>query len=235
MKPTTTNLFAVGLCSFTLALSQTVLSDQDHFATTQYDGSQVITTEHFKFPSHTLSFKAPPNWLPFYDQGSTSEPFIKYLNRAGDCTIEIRQLSAPASLTDEKSALTYYEGRIKEFPTPNFVKDARVRDVNNPEFFPQTYLLATDEKSPPRKMVTYIFKSPYLYEIVLDLQAGHLKGNFRTDYGNICQSIQFESNSEAPATTAANNPEATAGTAATSPTENQSTQPTPANTATQTP
>jgi hypothetical protein len=163
--------------------------DFRHFTSTQLDGTQTYYIDHFIFSDHSISFRSPMKWLPIYGD---DEEIVHYQCRTDDVSLSVNKFKLSTVPVDEKTALELYVTRIQSKKSPNFIKDARVRDIAMPSFFPQTYLLSSSEKEPPNKMVTYLIYSTYLYEISMEAK-GKLTGIFRTEYGNLCQSISLES------------------------------------------
>lgn len=172
---------------FFLSGVQIYAQSPEYFTTPQHVGGQIAHIQNYKFPEHTFSFRAPPNWSNLSEGG-----IIQFRHRTLNAFIEIKYHRLNQPFADEKSALEFYTSKVKELPEPNFVKDARARDIDLLTTFPQTYLLSINEKEPPIKMVTFLFYAPNLYEITLEAR-GPLKGDLRTDYGDLCKSIAFES------------------------------------------
>jgi hypothetical protein len=197
-------LCIVGFSSLLLAQD----SNSNRYTTSQFEGGQIVYTDHFKFSDHSFSFNVPSNanWLPVYDE---NDSLVTFHLRGQDSSIEIKQIRLGTIPSDQKSALDLYVSKVSEWPSPNFIKDARVRDIDMPIGFPQTYLLATSEKDPPVKMVTFLIYSPFLYEITLEVR-DKLTGALRTDYGNLLKSLTFESPSATPTSNAPANESTTA-------------------------
>jgi len=158
------------------------------YTSSSYQGNQIVYVNHFKFSDHIFSLNTPPNWLSLYDH---DDSLVRYQNRVVQCSIDVRQTRLNTIPIDENSALDLYLSKIQAMASPNTIKDARVRDIDMPTGFPQTYLLANTSNDPPTKMVTYLIYSPFLYEITMEVK-DRLTGILRTDYGNLLRSIVFE-------------------------------------------
>jgi hypothetical protein len=187
--------FCCFLVQLALASALTASSEPEHFRKNRYEGERVIVQEHFKFPDHRFWFDGLEGYAPFHSVGGA---LLRYESKTEEhCHVEISKTTLNQIPSNEESALKFYQAEIAKLNSPNFIKDARVREINMPSAYPQTYLLSKEESSPPTKMVTYLVYPPYLYRITIDTGTV-MKGRHRTDYETILRSLQFDPPLETP-------------------------------------